>query len=125
METSMVERYRRWFAYEKEMHEKVLTSLNGVDTKLHQSLSFQKAIDLLAHILAARRMWLFRFGVLHTEPPDLFPEKQPFQVSPGNYTKCRKPGLHILSAWMIRSCHACSSIRVTTAAVFATPSKTS
>jgi len=71
----MVERYRRWFAYEKEMHEKVLASLNDVKAELHQSSSFQKAVDLLAHILAARRMWLFRFGVLETEPPDLFPEK--------------------------------------------------
>ena len=71
----MVDRYRRWFAYEKEMHEKVLGSLRGVNPELHQSAPFQKAVDLLAHILAARRMWLFRFGVLQTEPPDLFPEK--------------------------------------------------
>lgn len=75
MTTCMSDRYRRWFEYEKEMHEKVLASLESVDVERRKSPSFQKAIDLLAHILAARRMWLFRFGVFKTEPPDLFPGK--------------------------------------------------
>src|SRR5712691_10027012 len=75
MATLLSDRYRRWFAYEREMHEKVLSSLNGVSSELQQSPYFQKAVDLMAHILAARRMWLFRFGVLKTEAPELFPEK--------------------------------------------------
>ena len=75
MTTLLSDRYRRWFEYEKKMHEKVLASLNGVKAESRQSPSFQKAVDLLAHILAARRMWLFRFGVFKAEPSDLFPEK--------------------------------------------------
>ena len=75
MATLLSDRYRRWFAYEKEMHAKVLSSLHAVSSEQRQSPSFQRAVDLMAHILAARRMWLFRFGVLGTEAPQLFPEK--------------------------------------------------
>lgn len=66
-------RYRRWFEYEKDSHEKVLASLNAVRRELRASEGFQKAIDLMAHITAARRMWLFRFGVSN-EPAELFPQ---------------------------------------------------
>ncbi len=35
MTTRLSDRYRRWFEYEKEMHEKVLASLNGVKAESH------------------------------------------------------------------------------------------
>ncbi|HEV8132801.1 MAG TPA: DinB family protein [Acidobacteriota bacterium] len=67
------DRYRRWFQYEKDSHAKVLASLKAVDFKLRSSRSFQKALDLMAHILAARRLWLFRFGVTQEAVSELFP----------------------------------------------------
>lgn len=67
------DRYRRWFEYEKDSHQKVLASLNAVRGELRTAGPFQKAIDLMAHITAARRMWLFRFGV-SKEPAELFPQ---------------------------------------------------
>lgn len=59
----MIERYRRWFDYEKDSHAKTLDSLNAVTEELRESEGFRKAVYLMAHIVAARRMWLFRFGV--------------------------------------------------------------
>lgn len=65
--------YRRWFEYEKDSHAKVLASLKAVPDELRASKSFRKAVDLMAHLAAARRMWLFRFGVTG-QPVELFPQ---------------------------------------------------
>ncbi len=70
---NQIDRYRRWFEYEKESQAKVLASLDGVPKGLRSSEGFQKAVDLMAHIIAARRMWLFRFGV-STQSAALFPQ---------------------------------------------------
>jgi uncharacterized damage-inducible protein DinB len=68
----IISRYRRWFEYEKDSHAKTLDSLNAVAEGLRQSEGFRKAVYLMGHIIAARRMWLFRFGVVK-ENAELFP----------------------------------------------------
>jgi len=68
----MIERYRRWFEYEKDSHAKTLQSLNGVAPDLRSTDEFAKALYLMGHIIAARRMWLFRLGFLN-EKVELFP----------------------------------------------------
>lgn len=68
-----IESYRRWFEYEKDSHEKVLASLNATPDETRSTQLFQKAVDLMGHIVAARRMWLFRFGVT-SQPVELFPK---------------------------------------------------
>ena len=66
------ERYRRWFEYEQDSNAKVLSSLQAVSDSQRAMPQFQKAVDLMAHLIAARNMWLFRLG--HGEQPaDLFP----------------------------------------------------
>ena len=77
----MIENYRRWFFYERNAHALVLQSLQGVESAQRSSPSFQRAVDLLAHIAAARRMWLFRFGVLN-ENTELFPKDVAFEILP-------------------------------------------
>ena len=69
----LVESYRRWFEYEKDSHARTLASLNATATELQSSGGFQKAIDLMAHIVAARMMWLYRFGV-SKQNAELFPK---------------------------------------------------
>ncbi|HEY8226993.1 MAG TPA: DinB family protein [Pyrinomonadaceae bacterium] len=69
----MIENYRRWFTYEKDAHRLTLDSLTRLDASQRSSPSFQKAVDLLAHVIAARRMWLFRFGAA-SENVELFPK---------------------------------------------------
>jgi uncharacterized damage-inducible protein DinB len=70
----MTERFRRWYEYEQDAHAKVLRSLETVPEGRRSSAEFHKAVDLLGHIDAARRMWLFRFGVSSRPPDSLFPQ---------------------------------------------------
>ncbi len=73
MTITAADQYRRWFDYERQSHAKVLASLRAVDPALHQSPVFQKAVDLMAHIIAARLMWLFRLGAAGAPPRSLEP----------------------------------------------------
>ncbi|MDQ2921738.1 MAG: DinB family protein [Acidobacteriota bacterium] len=81
MSNSLIARYRLWFDYEKDSHAKTLDSLNSVSKELRESVEFRKAVYLLGHIVAARRMWLFRFGVLK-ENVELFPREVTFAELP-------------------------------------------
>src|SRR4051794_16318454 len=71
MATVHLAEYLRWFEYEKQSHAKVIDSLLAVPDSKRSSPEFQKAVDLMAHVIAARRMWLYRFGVL-PDSPSLF-----------------------------------------------------
>jgi len=75
------EKYRRWFEYEQDSNAKVLASLQAVPDTLRVLPDFQKAVNLMAHLVAARNMWLYRLG--HgTQPPDLFPNATPITDLP-------------------------------------------
>lgn len=66
------EKYRRWFEYEQNSNAKVLASLQAVADPLRGMPEYQKAVDLLAHLVAARSMWLYRLGY-GNQPLKLFP----------------------------------------------------
>lgn len=68
------DRYRRWFEYEKDAHAKMLASLVGVPPGQHAAPGYRQALTLAAHIVAARRLWLFRLGALDTPPQEFFPQ---------------------------------------------------
>jgi uncharacterized damage-inducible protein DinB len=70
---SLVEQYQRWFVYEKDSHRKVLASFETVPPEKRDSEPFQKAMNIMGHIVAARLMWLYRFGVPVDRPANLFP----------------------------------------------------
>lgn len=74
MTTNMIDRFRRWFEYEKDAHAKTLHSFQTVPQAETSSPSFQKAVSLFAHIIAARKLWMFRFGVSSETVTDLFPQ---------------------------------------------------
>lgn len=67
-----VERFRRWYTYEKDVHAKVLGSLDTVPSDRRTSPEFGKAVALLAHIVAARKLWLYRMGGSAEMPKDIF-----------------------------------------------------
>ena len=79
MPNTPAEEYRRWFEYEKDSHQKVLASLNAVPVQLRSSRAFQKAVDLMAHVIAARLLWLYRFGAATQPPREMFPENVPLE----------------------------------------------
>ncbi|HKW98188.1 MAG TPA: DinB family protein [Bryobacteraceae bacterium] len=70
---SFADQYRRWFEYEQDSHAKVLVSLARVPENLRTAETFQKAATLMAHMIAARRLWLYRLGGAAEPPSDLFP----------------------------------------------------
>jgi len=74
MSSQAVARYRRWFEYEKDAHAKVIRALETVPVDRRSAPEFRRAVTLLAHIAAARRVWLFRFGVLPNGPAAFFPD---------------------------------------------------
>jgi uncharacterized damage-inducible protein DinB len=59
---TMPERYRRWFEYEKDSHAKILAALNAVPEPMRSTEGYEKAVSLMAHIVLARWLWLFRLG---------------------------------------------------------------
>jgi uncharacterized damage-inducible protein DinB len=74
MSRDIAERYRRWFEYEQDAHARVVRSLETVPADRRTAPEFHKAVALLAHITAARRMWLQRLGVAPGTAGPLFPE---------------------------------------------------
>jgi uncharacterized damage-inducible protein DinB len=73
MAQNTVQQYRHWFEYEQDSHRNVLASFETVPEAQRESPVFQKALDLMGHIVAARRMWLYRFGLTADRPAHLFP----------------------------------------------------
>jgi uncharacterized damage-inducible protein DinB/GNAT superfamily N-acetyltransferase len=71
---ALADRYRRWFDYEKDAHGKVVRSLESVPAERRSSSEFKKAVGLLAHLVAARRIWLTRLGVMPASGGSVFPE---------------------------------------------------
>ncbi len=68
-----IDRYRRWFEYETDAHAKVLASFDTVPPERRDSPEFRRAVGLLAHVVAARRNWLARFGRIPAPTGPLFP----------------------------------------------------
>jgi uncharacterized damage-inducible protein DinB len=74
MPTSLVERYRRWFAYECDAHAKVLASLESVPAGGRATTEYRRAVSIMAHIVMARRIWLERLGIVPCTSNSLFPQ---------------------------------------------------
>jgi uncharacterized damage-inducible protein DinB len=70
---TMADRFRQWYEYERDCNAKALAMLESVPTERRAAAEFQKAVDRLAHMVAARRRWLHRLG-LAAEAPGLFPQ---------------------------------------------------
>jgi uncharacterized damage-inducible protein DinB len=90
--------YRRWFTYEIDVHQKTIASLEAVPDEVRAVPAYQKAVDLFAHIVAARRLWLYRFGISKEAVTDIFPKNvevgvlgglaEAMQVMWANYLEC-------------------------------------
>ncbi len=74
MPEEMADRFRKWFEYEKDAHAKVVRSLESVAPENRGSPEYRKAIAILAHVAAAREVWLGRLGLIAVTPGSLFPE---------------------------------------------------
>jgi uncharacterized damage-inducible protein DinB len=75
MGQAAIGRYRRWYEYERDAHEKVIRSLESVPFDRHSSPEYTRAVSIFAHMIAARRMWIGRLGILPPLSGSLFPEQ--------------------------------------------------
>jgi uncharacterized damage-inducible protein DinB len=71
---SLADRFRRWYEYERDCNAKSLQMLESVPTERRSDPQFQKAVDRMAHLVAARRRWLNRLGQFR-EAPGFFPKE--------------------------------------------------
>ncbi len=74
MSKEVVARYRRWFDYEKDANAKVIHSLESVPADRRSAPEYGRAVSILAHIAAARRVWLGRLGVAPPFTGPFFPQ---------------------------------------------------
>jgi uncharacterized damage-inducible protein DinB len=75
MSRELARRFERWFEYERDAHAKVLRSLESVPAARRSGPEFEKAVAILGHVAAARRIWLVRLGVLTGQQGTLSPGK--------------------------------------------------
>jgi len=70
---SIAERFRNWYEYERDCNAKVLAMLRSVPTASRGSAQFSRAVGKMAHLVAARHMWLHRLGIVTDRPESWFP----------------------------------------------------
>jgi uncharacterized damage-inducible protein DinB len=68
MASALTDRFRRWFEYERNALAKVISSFQSVPEEKRSAAEFRSAVVLLAHIVAAREVWLGRLGVISAAP---------------------------------------------------------
>jgi uncharacterized damage-inducible protein DinB len=74
MSQSHVERYKKLLAFEQEANRRTLESLASVPTSQRDKPQYDRAMQLLPHMLIARRVWLHRVeGEAYESPADWFP----------------------------------------------------
>ncbi|MFO0840336.1 MAG: DinB family protein [Phycisphaerae bacterium] len=70
---SFIERFRHWYDYERDCNAKSLQMLQSVPDESRASPQFARAVGKLAHLIAARHMWLHRLGAVADRPESWFP----------------------------------------------------
>lgn len=72
MADELAARFRRWFEYERDAHQKVFASLDTVPADRRAGPEYKKAVALMGHLAVARQMWLYRLGGGPRPPGPLF-----------------------------------------------------
>ena len=70
---SFTERFGNWYEYERDCNAKSVRMLQSVPPEARASPQFTRAVGKMAHLIAARHMWLFRLGVVADRPESWFP----------------------------------------------------
>ncbi len=65
---TLSDRFRNWYDHERDCNAKILTMLNSVPESRRTEPEFRRALDLAAHLIMARRMWLHRIGEWKDNP---------------------------------------------------------
>ena len=60
--SGLIDRYRRWFEYEKDVQADLLDVLEQVHPERRDTAAFLESVDLFDHMIKARTIWLHRLG---------------------------------------------------------------
>ena len=71
--TTLIERFRHWYDYERDCNAKVIAMVESVPEPRRTSDAFTKAVGKAVHIIAARHMWMYRMGGCADRPESPFP----------------------------------------------------
>lgn len=72
---SMADRFRYWFQHECHANQLVLQSIQSVPETGRNKAEYQRALSIFSHIVAARKIWLERFGVLPATSKAMFTDQ--------------------------------------------------
>lgn len=93
---TFADRFRRWYDHECDSNTKCLAMLDSVPLEHRDTASFQRAVDKMAHLVAARQRWLTRLGYWQ-ELPAIFPKNTPLADLPGMVAKTEAAWVDFLS----------------------------
>ncbi|MBK7405396.1 MAG: DinB family protein [Phycisphaerales bacterium] len=68
MPQSMPDRFRDWYAYERDCNAKTIAMLESVPANRQSDPNFPRALRKFAHMVAARWNWLHRLGHIADHP---------------------------------------------------------
>ncbi|KAA0213445.1 MAG: hypothetical protein DYG94_12425 [Leptolyngbya sp. PLA3] len=68
MTTTMSDRFRVWYDYERDCNAKTMTMLESVPRQRRAEPDYPRACAKFAHMVAARWMWLHRLGGIDDRP---------------------------------------------------------
>ncbi len=71
---TLSDRFRRWYDFERDCNAKSLQMLNSVPHEKRDAPEFQKGVDRMMHLVAARQRWLHRLGHW-PDSPSAFPQQ--------------------------------------------------
>ena len=80
--TSLADRFRHWYEYERDCNAKALAMLASVPTEKVGDPAFARAVGKMAHLVAARLRWLHRLGQWPVLP-DGCPKNVALESRPG------------------------------------------
>lgn len=75
MSNVLADRFRRWFQYENDVHDRVLASLESVPPDRRECDEYRRAVDVMAHIVAARGVWRRRIEGTSRPQESSFPKE--------------------------------------------------
>jgi uncharacterized damage-inducible protein DinB len=113
MVTTLVDQYRRWFEYEKDSHRQVLESLETVPEDGRASEPYRKALNILGHVVAARRIWLHRLEPTFERPASIFPTGVTLEGLPADFEAAERAWSDFLEALTDADLHRVFTYRTT------------
>jgi uncharacterized damage-inducible protein DinB len=65
---TLADRFRRWYAHERDCNSKIIQMLSSVPKERRSDPAFERALAKATHLITAREIWLKRLGHYDAAP---------------------------------------------------------